>query len=55
MSGFVRLSLSPSALDVAVIRICLDDPPTALDRDFHHPARLPSCVPPSRAHPGTGM
>ena len=28
-------------------RISLEDPPTALDRDVHHPAHLASCVTPS--------
>jgi hypothetical protein len=29
------------------IRICLNLPPTGLNRDVQHPDGLPSCVPPS--------
>ena len=34
------LAGSPSLLGVAFSWICLGEPPTSLDRDFHHPADL---------------
>ena len=36
-----------SPLGVMKERICLSLPPTGLNRDVHHPAGLPFCVPPS--------
>ena len=38
-----------------VRRICLPDIPTRLHRDIQHPARLSSCVPPSRYTTSTGI
>ena len=38
---------SPWRLGNAGKRICLSPLPTRLDRDFQHPDRLSSCVPPS--------
>ena len=45
-----RHQLSPLKL-----RICLELPATALNRDIHHPADLSSCVPPSRVTASTGI
>ena len=39
--------LSSSLLGVKEFGICLELPPTSLNRDVQHPDGLPSCVPPS--------
>ena len=41
------ISLSSSLLGVKEFGICLELPPTSLNRDVQHPDGLPSCVPPS--------
>ncbi len=56
-------SIDSTASDLAVTdsrlryirRICLPDSPTRLHRDIQHPARLSSCVPPSRYTTSTGI
>ena len=47
ISQFTRLGLSSRPSELTMLRICLEHPPISLDRRFHPPDGLDTCVPPS--------
>ena len=47
VNRFARHNASRHRVSALALRICLQDPPTPLNRDVRHPADLAFCVPPS--------